>query len=110
MSTEAPGLEGADAEHHLDPADDGKGFAEDAVDSDEGGTDPFFRSPLEMEFEVDAKEGLCGEIEDEEGSEGSVCGVWELLSFVAVAEEVATYGEKERGSGYWDVEAMSNHA
>ena len=53
---------------------------------------------------------MCGEIEDEEGSEGSVCGVWELWSFVAVAEEVATYGEKERGSGYWDVEAMSNHA
>lgn len=65
MSAKAPRLESGDAEHHLDPADDGEALSEHTVDGDECGTNPLLRTPLEMQLEIDAEESLRSEVEDE---------------------------------------------
>ncbi|KAI3479749.1 hypothetical protein L1887_58144 [Cichorium endivia] len=110
VATKAPRLEGGHAKHHLDPADDGEALAEQAVDGDERRADPLFRTPLEMELEVDAEESLGCEIEDEQRGHGAVCCVRELTTAVAVSEEVAADGEREGCGCEGHVQAVAHEA
>ena len=101
---------GRDAtKQHLHPAHDGHELADDAVHVHHVSADARVHTLFEVQFQVDAHDGLHGEHHHEGEGKGAVDVGRELAALVRVAEEVADDGEDDAEGLEGDVEARAGY-